>query len=118
MVSDKKISEESWTPWNTVSSNVAVIGKQYDAEVILNEIVAIGHGHNTNCKANKSCDEIMDENTEYTKHLGFKITEKEKTLPIMHWILKMRKESKRSTFHYCIWNMLYKTNSEICFQCI
>ena len=32
----------------------------------------------TYCKTNKSCDEIIDENTEYTKRLGFKITEKEK----------------------------------------
>ena len=37
------------------------------------------------------CDEISDTNTEYTKRLGFKITEKEKTLPIMYWILNMHK---------------------------
>ena len=29
----------------------------------------------------QSCDEIIDENTEYTKRLGFKITEKEKKFP-------------------------------------
>ena len=43
------------------------------------------------CKAKKICDEIKDENTEYTKRLGFKITEKEKALPIMYWIPKMHK---------------------------
>ena len=36
----------------------------------------IGHGYNTYCKANKSCDEITDENAKYTKRLNFKITEK------------------------------------------
>ena len=51
----------------------------------------ITHGNNTHCKANKSRDEIIDEDTEYTKCLGFKITEKEKTLPIMYWIPKMHK---------------------------
>ena len=47
----------------------------------LNEIGVIGRGNNTYCKATKNCDEIMDENTEYTKRLGFKITQKEKNTP-------------------------------------
>ena len=38
----------------------------------------IANGNNTYYKANKSCDEIIDGNTEYTKILDFKITEKEK----------------------------------------
>ena len=29
-------------------------------------------------KCNKSCNEFMDENAEYTKRSGFEITEKEK----------------------------------------
>ena len=32
--------------------------------------------------------DITDENTEYNKSLGFKITEKIKTLPIEYWIPK------------------------------
>ena len=47
--------------------------------MIVNEIGIIGHGYNTYYKANKSCDEIIDENTDYNKRLGFKITEKENT---------------------------------------
>ena len=43
---------------------------------MLNEIGVIEHGNNTYCNANKSCDEIIDESPEYTKRLGFKITEK------------------------------------------
>ena len=60
-------------------------------KVILNEIGVFGHGNNTFCQANESCDEIIDENTEYTKRLGFIITDKEKSLPIINWIPKIYK---------------------------
>ena len=40
----------------------------------------------------------MDENTEYTKRLGFKIKEKKKTLPIMYWIPEMHKNSIGACF--------------------
>ena len=49
-------------PVDKVSNNVTIICKRNYGEVILNKI-----GYNTYCKANKSCDE----NTEYTKCLGF-----------------------------------------------
>ena len=39
-------------------------------------------------KANKRRDEIINENTKNTKRLGFKITENQKTQPIINWILK------------------------------
>ena len=39
----------------------------------------------------KSYAALIDENKEYTKQLGFKVTEKEKTLPIMCCIFKMDK---------------------------
>ena len=48
--------------------------KWYYAEVILNEKSINGHGNNTYYTANKSCEEIIDENTEYIKCLGFKTT--------------------------------------------
>ena len=57
--------------------------------MILKEIRITGHGNKTYCKANKSCDELIDENTEYTKRLGFQVTEKENALPIMNWIPKI-----------------------------
>ena len=47
--------------------------------MILNEIGVIGYGDNTYCKANKSCDEIIDKHTEYNKRLAFKIMEKKNT---------------------------------------
>ena len=46
--------------------------------MMLNEISVVRHQNNTYCKANKSCDQIIDENTEYTKRLGFKNSEKQK----------------------------------------
>ena len=88
------------------SNNVDIICKHYYVEVMLNEIVVIGHGNNTYCKANKSCDEIIDENV-YIKRLSFKITEKEKTLQIVCWIPKMHKIPTGSHF---IINRCYKTN--------
>ena len=66
--------------------------------MILNDIGVIGHGNNTYGKANKSCDEILDENTEYTECFGFKTTEKEKTLSIMYLISKLHKNPTGAPF--------------------
>ena len=46
---------------NKAPDNVANIRKRYYAEVKLNEVGVIGQGNNTN----KSCYEIIDENTIY-----------------------------------------------------
>lgn len=52
-------------------------------EVILKEISLIGPGNETYCKADESFDELMDDNAEYTKRVGFKVTDKIKTVPDM-----------------------------------
>ena len=70
-------------PIDKASNNATIICKRHYVEMILSEIGVAGHGNNTYCKANKSCDKISDENTEHTKCFDFEITEKEKTLPIM-----------------------------------
>ena len=64
----------------------------------MNEISVIGHGDNTYYKANKSCDELINENTEYNKSLDFEVTEEEKTLPIIYWIPKMHKNPSKICF--------------------
>ena len=46
----------------------------------------------------KSCDALIDENKEYTKHMGFKVAEKEKTLPIMYCIFKTDKDPIGASF--------------------
>ena len=76
----------------------------YCVEVTLNKIGAIGHrryGNNTYPKANKSCKEMTDESPQYTKGLGFKITEKEKILPNMYWIPKIHKNPTGIRFTIC-----------------
>ena len=35
--------------------------------MILNELGVMGYGKKTYCKANKICNEIIDENKEYTR---------------------------------------------------
>ena len=57
-----------------------------------------GHENNTYYNANKICDEKTEENTEYTNYLGFKIIEKEKTLPILHCIFKVHKNQTGARF--------------------
>ena len=69
---------------------------RYYVEVMLNETGIIRHRNNTYCKANKSYDEIIDENTEYNERLGLKSTEIEKALLIMYWIPKMHKNPKNA----------------------
>ena len=43
-----------------------------------NEISVIGLGNITHYKASKICDEIIDQNTEDTKRLGFQVKKKKK----------------------------------------
>ena len=70
------------------SKNGAIICKGYYVEVILKRIGVIGHENKTYCKANESCDELKHENTEYTKCLGFKVTEKQKNHNLCTGFLK------------------------------
>ena len=75
----------------------------------LNKIGVIGHrcyGHNTYVKANKSCKEIIDQSPQYTKGLGFQMTEKEKTLPNMYWIPKIHKNPTGIHFTICFTKLL------------
>ena len=74
--------------------------------MILNKIGVIGHRNNTYAKANKSCNEMIDESTQYTKRLGFKTTEKEKTLPNMYWIPKIHKNPTGIHFTICFTKLL------------
>ena len=56
-----------------VSNNIAILCKRFCVEDILNEIGVTGDGSKTYCKANKSCDGIIDKNTEYTKYRTFRL---------------------------------------------
>ena len=56
---------------------------------MLKEIGILGSGNETYEKANRSKEEIVDDNREYSDRLGYELTEKEKELPTMYWIPKM-----------------------------
>ena len=50
----------------------------------------------------KTCAKLIDENKEYTNRLGFKVTEKEKTLPFMYCIFKVGLSTSKKSFIYFI----------------
>ena len=85
-------------PIDKASNNVSVICKKYYVEVILKEIGVLGNGSFTYEKASQSKDEIVDENQEYSKRLGYCLSEKEKDLPTMYWIPKMHKNPIKHRF--------------------
>ena len=72
------------TPIDKASSNVSVICKRYYVEVILKEIGILGDGSETYEKADRSKEEIIDENQVYSEKLGYTLSEKEKDLPTMY----------------------------------
>ena len=86
-------------PIHKASNNVAIICKRYYFEMMLIEIGVIGRRNNTYCQGNKSCDEIIYENTEYIKRLNFKIIEKEKAQPITHWIFTIDNNTTGARFN-------------------
>ena len=86
------------TPIDKASSNVSVICKRYYVEVILQEIGILGNGSETYEKAERSKDEIIDDNRVYSEKLGFNLSEKERDLPTMYWIPKMHKNPIKHRF--------------------
>ena len=61
-------------------------------QVLLQETGLLGNQSNTYKISSKSKQEIINDNTSYSKRLGFKINEQEKELPIMYWTPKMHKD--------------------------
>ena len=86
------------TPIDKASSNVSVICKRYYEDVILKETGILGDGSETYEKADRSKEEIIDENQVYTEKLGYTLSEKEKDLPTMYWIPKMHKNPIKHRF--------------------
>ena len=86
------------TPIDKASSNVSVICKRYYVEVVLNEIGILGDGSDTYERANRSKEEIIDDNRIYSERLGYKLSEKENDLPTMYWIPKMHKTPVKHRF--------------------
>ena len=85
-------------PIDKAANNVAIVCKRYYVQVILKEIGIIGAGNNTYVNAEKSTEEIIDDNICYSKRLGFEVNDMEKVLPTMYWTPKMHKTPVGSRF--------------------
>ena len=66
--------------------------------MILKEIGILGDGSETYEMAERSKEEIIDENQVYSEKLGYTLSEKEKDLPTMYWIPKMHKNLIKHRF--------------------
>ena len=86
------------TPIDKASSNVSVICKRYYVEVVLREIGIQGQGSDTYERTDRCKEEIVDDNREYSKRLGYSLSEKELDLPTMYWIPKMHKNPVKHRF--------------------
>ena len=78
-------------PIDKAANNFAFICKKYYITTLLKEL---GFPNNTcsTYKLNSSdVQSIISANVEFCEHLGYKISAKEKTLPIVYWIPKMHK---------------------------
>ena len=78
-------------PIDKAANNIAIVCKKFYVEVILKEIGIIGNPNPTYSTSTISSNKIINDNIEYSKHFGFKISEAKKTLPIMYWLPKMHK---------------------------
>ena len=66
--------------------------------MILTEIWILGDGNVTYEKADRSKDQIIDENQVYSEKFSYTLSEKEKDLPTMYCIPKMNKNPIKHRF--------------------
>ena len=85
-------------PIDKAANNVSIICKRYYVEVILKEVGILGEGNNTYVKTEKTVDEIIQDNVEYSERLKLKVEEKDRSLPVMYWIPKKHKQPSGARF--------------------
>ena len=85
-------------PIDKAANNVSIICKRYYVEVILKEIGIIGEGNKTYVPSSVSKEEIIDDNSEYSKKLKADISEKDHCLPSMYWLPKKHKTPTGTRF--------------------
>ena len=73
------------------ANDIAIICKRYYLEAILKEVGIIGEENKTYTRSKLMKCEIINEKVKYSKKLGFKVSNKEKDLPLMYCIPKMYK---------------------------
>ena len=65
---------------------------------MLKEIGILGDGSETYEEADRSRDEIIDDNRTYSEKLGYTLSKKELDLPTMYWIPKIHKNPIKHRF--------------------
>ena len=88
-----------FVPIDKAANNVAIVCKKHYVEVILKEIGVNTTPSETYSPAQKSKDEIIFDNIEYSKRLKLQLNEeKDSVLPVMYWTPKMHKNPSGCRF--------------------
>ena len=87
-----------FVPIDKAANNVAIVCKKHYVEVILKEVGVNATPSETYSPAQKSKDEIIFDNIEYSKHLKLQPNENDAVLPVMYWTPKMHKSPSGHRF--------------------
>ena len=88
-----------FVPIDKAANNVAIICKKHYVEVILKEVGVNSVPSDTYSPAQKSKDEIIFDNIEYSKRLKLQPNEeRDSVLPVMYWTPKMHKNPSGCRF--------------------
>ena len=87
-----------FVPIDKAANNVAIVCKRYYVEVILKEVGILSSPSDTYADTQKSREEIIDDNLQYSKHLKLKPDDKDLDLPVMYWTPKMHKNPSGARF--------------------
>ena len=85
-------------PIDKAANNVSIICKKFYVQKLLEEVGLFQPNLTYTEVTNKTDAEVIFENIEYTKRLGFETEEAEETLPIMYWTPKMHKTPTGSRY--------------------
>ena len=87
-----------FVPIDKAANNVAIVCKRYYVEVILKEVGILSSPSDTYADTQKSREEIIDDNLQYSKHLKLEPDDKDLDLPVMYWTPKMHKNPSGARF--------------------
>ena len=85
-------------PIDKAANNIAVICKRFYVFRLLQEIGTLGTESRTYQLSDKNRDEIISTNLELSEQYGLKLSEKQRSLPIMYWTPKMHYTPSRARF--------------------
>ena len=85
-------------PIDKASNNIAIICKQFYVMRLLTEVGLLGNPVPTYQLSNTNKIDIINNNMELCERYGLKLTDQQKTLPIMYWTPKMHYTPSRARF--------------------